>query len=154
MFRQFNTIEVCVKAFINEIPNYAKDALSDFGITERLRSVLSEHTLQHIGQPNYALFVNGDKESYFEFPEMSKSGPPLVRYLDGDVWVANAANSLITRFIDISWREDMLKAVTQIDRELRDSTFGRGILSSFDIQLAKIEDTVPGKILSAEQLVK
>ena len=140
-----------LQAFLGKIPNYTKDALDDFGITERLRSILGEQTIQQIGKPNCALFVQGDDDTFIDLPDMS--GKPLSsRYLDGDVWVANAENSLITRFINISSREEMLNAVAQINHELRTSAHGRGTVSSFDVRLAPIEDTMPDRILSTDQL--
>lgn len=151
LFRQFNTLDVRLQAFLGKIPNYTKDALDDFGITERLRSILGEQTIQQIGKPNCALFVQGDDDTFIDLPDMS--GKPLSsRYLDGDVWVANAENSLITRFINISSREEMLNAVAQINHELRKSAHGRGTVSSFDVRLAPIEDTMPDRILSTDQL--
>jgi hypothetical protein len=96
--------------------------------------------------------VQGDHNSFVTLPDASKDHPLSSRYLDGDVWVANAVNSLITRFIDISSREDMLHAVTQITRELQRSPFGRGTVSSFDTRIAPIEDMVPDRVLSADQL--
>jgi hypothetical protein len=146
-----NCLEVSLQGFLDEIPNYTQDALNDFGITERLRSVLDDETLKQIGKPNCALFVRGDKESFVDMPAEHKDRP-YYRYLDGDIWVANAANSVITRFIDISSREDMLQAVNQLNVELRKSMSGRGILSSFDVRMAKIEDTLPDRVLSAAQL--
>ena len=152
LFRQVNSLEVRLQAFLGEIPNYTQDALSDFGITERLRSILGNQTIQQVGYPNYALFVQGDHNSFVTLPDASKDHPLSSRYLDGDVWVANAVNSLITRFIDISSREDMLHAVTQITRDLQRSPFGRGTVSSFDTRIAPIEDMVPDRVLSADQL--
>lgn len=152
LFRQVNTLEVLVQGFLGEIPNYTQDALNDFGITDRLRSILDEETLQNIGRPNYALFVQGDETSYIDYPENAKEHPSSSRYLDGDVWVANAANSVLARFIDISSSKDMLQAVAQITSELRLSDVGRGIVSSFDVHLAPIEDKVPDRVLSADQL--
>lgn len=152
LFRQFNTLDVRLYGLLGKIPNYTQDALDDFGIADRLRPILGEETVQQVGSPNYALFVHGDDESFIEVPELSGDYPLSSRYLDGDVWVANAANSLITRFIDISSREDMLNAVTEINRELRASSHGRGIVSSFDIRLAPIEDSLPDRILSSDQL--
>lgn len=149
LFRQFNCLEVGLQAFLGEIPNYTQDALNDFGITERLHSIIDDQTIKQVGRPNYALFVKGDDGSCINVPA---DHPLPSRYLDGDVWVANAANSLITRFIDISSSKDMLNAVTQITRELRMSAFGRGIVSSFDVRFAPIEDMVPDRVLSAEQL--
>ena len=152
LFRQFNCLEVRVNALLDEIPNYTQDALNDFGITTRLRSILSEQTLLQFGRPNYALFVHGDDNSFIDLPDEARDRPLSSRYLDGDVWVANAANSLITRFIDITSREDMLNAVTQIHSEVKKSTLGRGTISSFDVRIAAIEDRVPDRVLSAEQL--
>jgi len=149
LFRQLNCLEVGLQAFLDEIPNYTQDALNDFGITERLRSILDDQTIKQVGRPNYALFVRGDDGSCIN---VQADHPLSSRYLDGDVWVANAANSLITRFIDISSGQDMLNAVAQITRELRMSAFGRGIVSSFDVRVAPIEDMVPDRVLSAEQL--
>lgn len=80
--------------------------------------------------------------------------PSTPKYLDGDIWIANARNNLITRFIDISWREDMTNAVANIKDELRESAAGRGVMSSFDIDLIKIDDKLPGKVLSGEQIIK
>jgi hypothetical protein len=154
LFVDNNTINVGVKAVIDKIPNYAQDALTDFGITDRLRSVLSKETLQNIGKPNYALFIHGDDQTYVKIPKRKGGLSPSAKYLDGDVWIANAKNSLITRFIDISWRRDMTDAVGDILRELRSSTLGRGVVSSFDIDLIKIDDKLPGKVLSGEQLIK
>ena len=114
-----------------------------------MHSILDDQTIKQVGQPNYALFVRGDDGSCIN---VQADHPLSSRYLDGDVWVANAANSLITRFIDISSGQDMLNAVAQITRELRMSAFGRGIVSSFDVRVAPIEDMVPDRVLSAEQL--
>jgi len=152
LFQDNNTLDVVVQGFLDEIPNYAKAALQDFGITDRLKSFIAEQTLQSVGQPNCALIVNGDEQSFVELPSDSKRAPRPARYLDGDVWVANGANSLITRFIDVSWREDMLNAVADIEHEVNISRFGRGIISSFDGKLAPIDETLPNRVLSAEQL--
>jgi hypothetical protein len=152
IFRQFNTLEVRVQGFLGEIPNYTQDALNDFGIRERLRSILSDETIGRVGHPNYALFVNGDDETFISVPESCDERPRSSRYLDGDVWIANAANSLIARFIDVSSREDMLKAVAEINQELRRSSHGREIVSSFDVRAAPIESTIPNRILSADQI--
>jgi len=151
LFRRFNTLDVSLQAYLGEIPNFTKDALDDFGITERLISVLGEETIAKVGTPNYALFIEGDNDTYIDGQAIGET-PMISRYLDGDVWVANSQNSLITRFIDISSREDMLNAVTEIIRELQTSTHGRGIVSSFDVRIVPVEETMPDKVLSADQL--
>ncbi len=151
LFRKLNTLEVRLQAYLGEIPNFTKDALDDFGITDRLASILGEETINQVGKPNCALFVQGDDDTFIDVPDIS-GDPLLSRYLDGDIWLANSANSLITRFIDISSREDMLNAATQITRDLRMNTRGRGTVSSFDVRVVPIEDTMPGKILSSDQL--
>jgi TIR domain len=152
LFRKVNCLQVRLQGHLGEIPNYTQDALNDFGITDRLRSILDPETLEQVGHPNYALFVHGGPSSFIDFPDGSSDHPLSSRYLDGDVWVANSANSVISRFIDISSREDMLKAVTQITSELRKSGFGRGTVASFDVRLAAIDDIVPDRVLSADQL--
>ena len=47
----------------------------------------------------------------------------------------------------------MTRAVVDMASELRGSTAGRGVVSSFDIDLMKIDDKLPGKVLSGEQLI-
>jgi len=146
--QRMNTLDVHVAGFLAEIPNYMRDALDDFGITDRLRTLLSDQTLERVGHPNYALVVNGDADSFVKLDGEKSRG----RYLDGDIWATNAANSLVTRFIDISSREDMRDAVVEIEDELRSISHGRGIVSSFDTRLAPVKERVPDRVLTADQL--
>jgi hypothetical protein len=61
--------------------------------------------------------------------------------------VANSSNSLITRFIDVACREDMLNAVASIQGEVRQSRLGRGVFSSFDTRLVPIDEKLPRQVL-------
>ena len=150
LFRQYTALEVRVQASLKEIPNYTQEALSDFGITDRLRSVLSSETIAKFGQPNCALYVDGKGDTRIEVLSRPGAADPA-RYLDGDVWVANAKNNLISRFINISSRVDMLHGVNEINNELRKSSHGRGVVASFDVREAPISDTIPGLMLSSAQ---
>ena len=153
-FWDHNCVEVTLQGLIGRIPEHTQIAMAGVGVTDRLRRVLGDETLDRLGTPSYALFVNGDDQSFIdlETEDAVTTPPPTSRYLDGDIWLANGPNSLITRFVDIASPRVMEKRVREMYIELHRSPQGRGVLASFDKELIPIDDRLPDRVLSSEQL--
>jgi hypothetical protein len=151
LFYSQNTLPVVVTGVIDDIKNYFGDALDELGITKRLRSVVDDATIRAGGMPSYALIVEGDGKS---FVQVSQDHSVPCPYLDGDIWIANGPNSLITRFVDVSSQPDVAKGFADIQDELRSCRHGDRVISSCDIDLVPISAKLPDRILSADQLDK